>query len=52
MKHWNPDIIGYWLIGESCQIEKDLELSPSPPNCSEIPQNCYPCSYLSTGQVY
>ena len=35
MKHWNPDIIGYWVIGAGCEIEKDLELSPRPPNCSK-----------------
>ena len=34
MKHWNPVIIGYWVIGASCLIEKGLERSPSPPNCS------------------
>ena len=34
MKHWNLDILGYWVIGVGCQIEKDMELSPSPPNCS------------------
>ena len=35
MKHWNVDITGYWVIRTSCLIEKDLELSPSPPNCSK-----------------
>ena len=25
MKHWNLDIIGYWVIGTGCQIKKDLE---------------------------
>ena len=35
MKHWNLDIIGYWEIGAGCLTEKDLELSPSPPNCSK-----------------
>ena len=34
MKHWKLDIISYWVIGASCQIEKSLELSPSPPNRS------------------
>ena len=34
MKHWNLDIIGYWVTGAGCSIEKDLRLSPSPPNCS------------------
>ena len=34
MKHWNLDIIGYWVNGAGCSIEKDLRLSPSPPNCS------------------
>ena len=28
MKHWNLDIICYWVIGAGCEIEKDLELSP------------------------
>ena len=33
-KHWNLYIIGYWVPGASCKIEKDLKLSPSHPNCS------------------
>ena len=28
------DIIGYWVIGAGCFIEKGLELSPSHPNHS------------------
>ena len=35
MKHCNIDIIVYWVIGAGCLIKKDLELSPSPPNCSK-----------------
>ena len=35
MKHWNVDIISYWVIGAVCLIEKDLEFSPSPSNCSK-----------------
>ena len=35
MEHWNLDIISCWLIGAGCQIEKYLELSTSPPNCSK-----------------
>ena len=35
MKHWNLDIIGYWVIGAGCWIEKDLELSASRPNYSK-----------------
>ena len=35
MKHWNIDIIGYWVNGAGCSIEKDLEHNPSPPNCSK-----------------
>ena len=35
MKHWNLDIIGYWEIGAGCYFEMDLELNPSPPNCSK-----------------
>ena len=42
MKHWNLDIIGYWVIGAVCEIEKDLELSPSPPNCSKNSWNLLP----------
>ena len=42
MKHWNFDIIGYWVIGAVCEIEKDLELSPSPPNCSNNSWNLLP----------
>ena len=34
MKHWYLDIIDYGVFGEGCKIEKDLELSPSPANCS------------------
>ena len=33
MKHWNLDIIGYWVIRAGCYIKKDLELSPSSQNC-------------------
>ena len=29
IKHWNLEIIGYWLIRAGCEIEKDLEHSPS-----------------------
>ena len=35
MNYWNRDIIGYRVIEVGCTIEKDLELSPSPPNCSK-----------------
>ena len=35
LKHWNLDIVGYWVIGTGCKIEKDLELSPSPLNFSK-----------------
>ena len=35
MKHGNCNIIGYRVIGAGCSIEKDLELSPSLPNCSK-----------------
>ena len=35
MEHWNLDIISCWLIGAGYQIEKYLELSTSPPNCSK-----------------
>ena len=35
MEHWNLNIIGYWVIGAGCWIEKDLELIPSLPNCSK-----------------
>ena len=31
MEHWNLDITGYRA---GCQIERDTELSLSPPNCS------------------
>ena len=33
MKHWNLDIISYWVTGAGCLIKKDLELSPSLPIC-------------------
>ena len=35
MKHWNLSIFGYWVIGAGCSIKKDLESSPSLPNCSK-----------------
>ena len=35
MEHWNLDITGYWVIWAGCSIEKNLEPSPNPPNCSE-----------------
>ena len=35
LKHWNLEIIGYWVFGAGSYIEKDLELSPCPPNCSK-----------------
>ena len=35
MKYWCSDIIGYWVIEVGCYIEKELEISPSPPNFSE-----------------
>ena len=31
----NLGVIGYWVIGAGCKINKDLELSPSSPNCSK-----------------
>ena len=34
MEHWNYDVASYWVIRAGCYIIKDLELSPSPPNCS------------------
>ena len=35
MKHWNSDIIGYWVIGAGCWIEKNQQHSHSTPNCSK-----------------
>ena len=35
MKHWNLEIIGYWVTGTGCLIGNDLELSPSLSSCSE-----------------
>ena len=35
IEHLKLDIIGSCVIGAGCYIEKSLELSPSPPNCSE-----------------
>ena len=35
MKHWKLYVIGYWVIGRSCLIKKDLEFSPSPPSPSK-----------------
>ena len=34
VKHWNLNIIGYWVIWAGCYIEKHPEPSPSPPICS------------------
>ena len=34
MKHWHLDVISYWVIGRFLN-GKDLEPSPSPPNCSK-----------------
>ena len=33
MKHWNLGIFGHWVIGAAFQIAKDLQSSPSLPNC-------------------
>ena len=35
VKHWNLEITSYWVIGASCSMQKDLELSPCPPNYSK-----------------
>ena len=35
LKHCNLYIIDYWVTGAWCYIEKDLEISPSTPNCSK-----------------
>ena len=51
MKHWNLDIVGYWVIGAGCEIEKDLKLRPSPPDCSKDSLKLLPF-YLSVGQVW
>ena len=51
MKHWNLDIVGYWVIGAVCEIEKDLKLSPSPPDCSKDSLKLLPF-YLWIGQVW
>ena len=37
MEHWKLDIIGYWVTGAGYQIEKGLELNPSPPNYYSVP---------------
>ena len=34
-EHWTLDIFSYWVIGAGCWIKKELEFSPSPPNCSK-----------------
>ena len=39
MKHWKLDIIGYWVIGAGCLIEKSLELSPSLSNHKWFQEN-------------
>ena len=52
MKQWNLNIIGYWVIGSGYWIEKGLELSPSPPNCSKDSQNYCPGLYLPIDQVW
>ena len=33
MHHWNLNIIGPWVIWAGCYIGKNLEPSPTPPNC-------------------
>ena len=33
-KHWNLDIISYWVTGVGCYIKKNLEYSPCPATCS------------------
>ena len=52
MKYWNLDIIDYWVIGTDFLIEKDLELSPSPPNCSTNSWKLLPWKSLSRSQVW
>ena len=46
MKHWNPDNIGYWVIGAGCKIKKDQELSHSPSNCSKDSSKLLPSGSL------
>ena len=40
MNHWNPDKIGYWVIGAGYKIKKDL--GPVPQIVQKIPQNYCP----------
>ena len=48
---WNTGILTQLIIGAGCQIEKDLKLTPSPPNFSKDSWNLLPCLYLSIRQV-
>ena len=57
-KKWNTGIltllVSEYIIGTVSWIKKDLELSPSPPNCSKDSWKLLVlfCLYLSTGQVW
>ena len=50
-KHWNLEIIGYWIIGAVFYIEKDLEPIPSPPNCSKTSWKLLPLYHGSIIQT-
>ena len=42
----NLEIIGYWVIRADLLIEKDLELSPSPPNCLKDSRKVFALVYI------
>ena len=52
MKHWNLDIIGYWVIWAGCYIKKTWNLAPVLQIVQKIPENYCPCLYLLIGQVW
>ena len=51
-KHWNLEIIVYWVNGAGCYIKKDLNLAQVLQIVQEIHENYCPCLYLSIGQIW
>ena len=53
MKHWNLDIIGYWVIGQVPKWKRTWNLAPVLQIVQKITEIIiYPCLHLSIGQVW
>ena len=52
MKHWNLEIVGYWLLKQVAKLKRTWNLAPVLRIVQKILENYYPYLYLSADQVW